>query len=495
MKSTNQIFLLGTVIFLFLFSMQLTAQNVGIGTNTPNNSAKLDIESTNSGVLIPRVTLVNIANGTSPVTNPTTGLLVWNTNPSIVGGTGTGFYYWDGTEWIKMSTSTDTDELQTISASSPTSTTDMTFTISPSGNTITENDDDWEINGTGLQGGPGNNVASGANAIAVGANSQASGSYSTAIGVNNTASGSGAIAIGSGNMSTSNSSVAMGFGSTATNTNTLATGGGTANGNGGMAHGGGTAEGANSVALGGLAIAARGDRSVVLGGRFATASGRHEVAIGALNTIYTPVCVGGVCTNGAADRLLSIGNNRIGSNASDALVVQYNGNLIIGSDWSGANGTGTRHTTGSYNLIFNRGTPPSLQPGSLKTAIWNNFGELRVQDEFGNQTVISPHNFSILPEGPSEELAWAYYSERGNKSINVDMAKLARLVERLSGEHLIYIKDKTTGEIKLEDLQTSITNEELQTQLKNQQSIIEQQQLEINELKQLFLDLKNESGK
>lgn len=64
--------------------------------------------------------------------------------------------------------------------------------------------------------------------------------------------------------------------------------------------------------------------------------------------------------------------------------------------------------------------------------------ELKVRDEAGNVTTLSPHNFSLIPEGPSEEMAWSYYSEKDGKKINVDMLRLARLVEQISGEQIIF---------------------------------------------------------
>ena len=66
--------------------------------------------------------------------------------------------------------------------------------------------------------------------------------------------------------------------------------------------------------------------------------------------------------------------------------------------------------------------------------------ELRVKDEANNITTISPHNFSFIPGGASEPMAWAFYSERGKAAINVDMMRMTRIVEQLSGERLIYGK-------------------------------------------------------
>lgn len=68
--------------------------------------------------------------------------------------------------------------------------------------------------------------------------------------------------------------------------------------------------------------------------------------------------------------------------------------------------------------------------------------ELKVRDEAGNVTTLSPHNFSIIGE-PSEPGAWSHYSEYTNENgqreaVNVDMLKLARLLEKLTGEKLVY---------------------------------------------------------
>ncbi len=89
----------------FLLSLGLYAQ-VGIGTTNPDNSASLDITSTDSGLLIPRVSLVDVSNITTPVNSPATGLLVYNTNTSVSGGDGEGFYYFNGTIWVKFSITT-----------------------------------------------------------------------------------------------------------------------------------------------------------------------------------------------------------------------------------------------------------------------------------------------------------------------------------------------------------------------------------------------------
>lgn len=87
---------------LFFSVGSVNAQNVGIGTSTPVASAKLQIVDANRGLLIPNVSLIAVTNGVAPVATPATGLLVWNTNAAVTGGSGTGYYYWDGAAWVRL---------------------------------------------------------------------------------------------------------------------------------------------------------------------------------------------------------------------------------------------------------------------------------------------------------------------------------------------------------------------------------------------------------
>ena len=55
-KLTNLVLMISLILLL---NVQIYAQNVGISSDgsTPDNSAMLDIKSTSSGLLIPRMTL------------------------------------------------------------------------------------------------------------------------------------------------------------------------------------------------------------------------------------------------------------------------------------------------------------------------------------------------------------------------------------------------------------------------------------------------------
>ncbi|MCZ2487193.1 hypothetical protein [Aquirufa antheringensis] len=90
------------IIFLFLFiSTGLFAQT-GIGTTTPNASAKLDVYSTNKGFLPPRVTLTSTTDA-STIASPAEGLLVYNLG-SV--GLQAGYYFWNGANWATIATAT-----------------------------------------------------------------------------------------------------------------------------------------------------------------------------------------------------------------------------------------------------------------------------------------------------------------------------------------------------------------------------------------------------
>lgn len=89
-------------IILVLFGSFAKAQSIGIGTATPDASAKLQIEDAQRGVLIPKVALDSVNVFGLLGNTLTEGILVYNTNISVVGGKGKGFYYWEGTKWVSL---------------------------------------------------------------------------------------------------------------------------------------------------------------------------------------------------------------------------------------------------------------------------------------------------------------------------------------------------------------------------------------------------------
>ncbi len=67
------------------------AQNIGIGTATPNASAQLDVTSTSKGLLIPRMTAVQ----RTAIASPANGLMVYETTTGSL-------WVYNGTTWVQQ---------------------------------------------------------------------------------------------------------------------------------------------------------------------------------------------------------------------------------------------------------------------------------------------------------------------------------------------------------------------------------------------------------
>jgi trimeric autotransporter adhesin len=78
------------VFFICFCTLQIKAQNIGIGTTTPHASAKLDISDTAKGILIPRLTLQQ----RNAIASPAKGLMIFVTTDSS-------FYFFDG-NWKRV---------------------------------------------------------------------------------------------------------------------------------------------------------------------------------------------------------------------------------------------------------------------------------------------------------------------------------------------------------------------------------------------------------
>lgn len=107
------------IVFIacFFSSLGLYAQT-GIGTTTPDASARLDVSATNKGFLPPRVALT-ASNVAGPITSPAIGLLVYNTATAGTSPNNVipGYYFWDGSAWDYLAANAVTS-VGSISASS-----------------------------------------------------------------------------------------------------------------------------------------------------------------------------------------------------------------------------------------------------------------------------------------------------------------------------------------------------------------------------------------
>ena len=137
LKSTTKIYpnLPTYLCFLCITFFALTPcfSQVGINTTTPDASAMLDVNSSDKGLLIPRVSLANVTDTMLDGTNTAaTGLLIYNTNASVIGGNGVGYYSFNGTTWEKLITTSsainDHDWYEVGTTTAPDNINDNIFT-------------------------------------------------------------------------------------------------------------------------------------------------------------------------------------------------------------------------------------------------------------------------------------------------------------------------------------------------------------------------------
>ena len=94
------------IILLAILYCNMFFCQVGIGTTNPNNSAILDITSTNKGLLLPRLSLLSTTNF-EPLLNHVEGMMVYNL--ATINDVKPGYYINDGAKWQSI-----TDAIQTI---------------------------------------------------------------------------------------------------------------------------------------------------------------------------------------------------------------------------------------------------------------------------------------------------------------------------------------------------------------------------------------------
>ncbi len=133
------------------------------------------------------------------------------------------------------------------------------------------------------------------------------------------------------------------------------------------------------------------------------------------------------------------------SGSKDIALNPLGGNIGIGAMSFG--------TSANTVLSIGNGTAPTSSPAGM-VQLWavavSSSSELRVRDEAGNVTTLSPHNFSMFTPGASQAFPWSYYSKNAHigKEMSVDMYGLAAEVEKLSGKQFIYVNDLPVEELE-----------------------------------------------
>lgn len=108
-----------TILMLFLALLNVNAQNVGIGTATPNSTARLDVVDTERGVLVPRLTQAQ----RDAISSPAQSLLIFNLTSNC-------YEWWDNysSSWIQMSCGGCVSAPSAPTANAATSITATSFT-------------------------------------------------------------------------------------------------------------------------------------------------------------------------------------------------------------------------------------------------------------------------------------------------------------------------------------------------------------------------------
>ncbi|MEP7143519.1 MAG: hypothetical protein ABI707_11645, partial [Ferruginibacter sp.] len=80
-----------SIMALILMTLPIRAQNIGIGTTSPNASAALEIKASTRGLLIPRTSTAS----RTAIVNPAKGLMVYDT-------TAGSFWFHNGSAWTQI---------------------------------------------------------------------------------------------------------------------------------------------------------------------------------------------------------------------------------------------------------------------------------------------------------------------------------------------------------------------------------------------------------
>ena len=400
---------------LILLIYQLSFSQVGIGTTNPSPSSALDIRSANSGLLIPRISLISSTDNTT-IANPAISLLVYNT--SSTNDLTPGYYYWEGSWKALKGTTSGSNSGWNLTGNTLTTGSEYLGTnsnhallfkvnnnqfgkFSPNGgiiigNAATASEDRSIAIGTSAKAPSQNATAIGYNAesaqdatslgygakasyqaVAIGLNSNTNGNTAIAIGANSKATAQDGISIGTSteaaqeSIGIGKSSKATGYRSTAFGNEALATM------NNALAVGvGSKATGEQSTALGN-ASAASGQNATAIG-YLATATQANSIILG--NSANTNNKVG-IGTNTPDERLHVAGSVKIvdGTQGLGKVLTSDENGKASWKDPSSSKAFGEIYRTSNLNL-------PS---GAI------NFGTLGVS----SNTTLSNNKIEVLITG------------------------------------------------------------------------------------------------
>ena len=197
-------------------------------------------------------------------------------------------------------------------------------------------------------------------------------------------------------------------------------------------------------------------------------SGRYAYVVDSASNDLKVIDVSGAEVTSLVAHSLEAGNLQVRSDVIAQGQLQVTGGINVGV--GGLFSDGNVGISGILALAND--VVPTSSPANLVQLYAEDVGtsELKVRDEAGNITTLSPHNFSLIGQ-PSEPLAWSHYSQNDHGKINVDMLRAMRLLESLSGERLVHIQSDDESEME--------NSENCETSLKAQVEALHQENREL----------------
>ncbi|WP_415327089.1 hypothetical protein [Chryseobacterium sp. MMS23-Vi53] len=366
--------ILQSILFIFLSSIYYA--QVGIGISNPNQSAMLQINSSNKGLLIPSIALTSLSDATT-IPSPANSLLVWNNGTG--GLTTTGFYFWNNNTWNSLSATGN--GITSGGGGSTNSTTGWKTTGDNTGNyggantplslgTSTLDDLVFKVNSNvmgrlgvynSISFGVGANAAQ--NGIALGTSSSAYQGIS--IGNNSNVTQNESIGIGELSNVSGYRSLALGYNSKVTVNESSAIGNNS------------TASGFQSTAVGFNAKTTANESSAL--GNNSLAAGYQSIALGynAKTNSNSETAVGyGSLTNGQNSTAIGSGASATGQNSTaigyQATTSQYNAIVLGNSSANVGIGTSTPNTTAKLDVngAYKLGDRGTVTKNQISFEVW-----------------------------------------------------------------------------------------------------------------------------
>lgn len=429
MKSTIK-FSIAFAIALF-FNLKVDAQvKMGNNPTTLNANAELELESTNRGLLLPRLALSATTNF-SPLTAHIAGMTVYNT--ATTGDVVPAYYYNDGTKWVQIATSSDFWALKGNSGTTPPTAVGTAVSTNNFWGTKDAQNLAVGVNGTTrmIFDQKGNSWGGGTG------NTMASDSSSLMWGSNNKLYGYNSIVAGNANIDSSRYSAVFGWG------NTLGAGGGQTNRGTILSGGGNVVTGSNyNSIINGSQVTVRGAcfESIITGFQTTVTNSQKVVVSGQGHTVtnatgsavlgnFNTVSAGSALVSGAGNNVNAGGDYGVALGEANAIAANHRNSMVVGKGTTTtASAQYVSGFAGGYKLYSDAGNSVGVSLAASGTS-WASISDKRSKDNIKNIN----HGLSTVMQ-----LRPTMYNYKGQK--NTSLGFIAQEVKEIMPE----VVEKTT---------------------------------------------------